>query len=157
MPVKDPDVFKLIERIGDHYQRNINNQHIRKTFLTLPLSNSIWDLIDNLTTRSDYFKYQGYQYQELYDQIMAVASLIYQMRQQVVPLLRNLVSRAPTDEQVVLKLVAANFPTNLSILADMLNELYLKVTNLDRAEHRAGGPVYEKNPELSQLGRYLVG
>jgi hypothetical protein len=157
MPVKDPDVFKLIERIGDHYQRNINNQHVRKTFMNLPLSNSIWDLIDNLTNRSDYFKYQGYQYQELYDQIMAVASLIYQLRQQVVPILRNLVNRAPSDEQVVLKMIAANFPTNLSILADMLNELYLKVTNLDRAEHRTGGPVYEKNPELNQLGRYLVG
>lgn len=156
MAVKDPDVFKLIEKISDHYQRNINNQHVRKTFLTLSIANSTWEQIDNLTAKGDYYKYQGYQYQELYDQIIAAASLVYQLRKQVVPGLRNLVGRAPAGEQVVLKMVVANFPTNLSIFADMLNELYLKVTALDRIEHPGRAAVYEKNPELAQLGQYLV-
>ena len=156
MTVKDPDILQLIERIGDHYQRNINNQHVRKAFLALDIRNSTWEQIDNLTAKSEYYKYQGYQYQELYDQILAAASLVYQLRKQVVPGLRNLVSRAPAGEQVLLKMVVANFPTNLSIFADMLNELYLKVTNLDRAEHRTGSAVYEKNPELAQIGQYLV-
>ncbi len=157
MPVKDPDVFKLIERLGDHYQRNINNQHVRKTFMSLSIANSSWELIDNLTSKGEYFKYQGYQYQELYDQIMAAASLVYQLRQQVLPGLRGLINRASPGEQVVLKMVVANFPTNLSIFADLLNELYLKVTGLDRAEHRGSAAVFEKNPELAQLGHYLVG
>jgi len=157
MAVKDSDVFKLIERISDHYKRNIDNQHIRKMFLTLSIPNSAWDLIDTLTGKSEYFKYQGYQYEELYDQIMAAANLVYQLRKQVLPGLRNLVNRATAGEQVVLKMVVANFPTNLSILADMLNELYLRVTNLDRTEHRTGATVYEKNPQLAQLGHYLVG
>jgi hypothetical protein len=157
MPIKDPDIFKLIERMGDHYQRNINNQHVRKLFVTLSVSNSAWGQIETLTTKSEYYKYQGYQYEELYDQITAIASLVYQLRQQVVPGLKGLVSRASPGEQVVIKMVAANFPTNLSLLADMINELYLKVTNLDRAEHKAGAAVFEKNPELLQIGHYLVG
>jgi hypothetical protein len=157
MPIKDPDIFKLIERMGDHYQRNINNQHLRKLFVTLSLSNSAWGQIETLTTKSEYYKYQGYQYEELYDQIMAIASLVHQLRQQVLPGLKGLVGRAAPNEQVVLKMVAANFPTNLSLLADMINELYLKVTSLDRSEHKAGAAVFEKNPELAQLGHYLVG
>ncbi len=157
MAVKDPDVFKLIERISDHYQRNINNQHVRKTFLALSIPNSTWEQIDNLTAKSEYYKFQGYQYEELYDQIVAAATLVYQVRQQVVPGLRNLVGRAPAGEQVVLKMVVANFPTNLSIFADMLNELYLKVTSLDRAEHTGRAAVYERNPDLARLGQYLVG
>jgi hypothetical protein len=157
MPLKDPDVFKLIERIGDHYQRNINNQHIRKLFVTLSVSNTAWDQIDSLTNKSEYYKYQGYQYEELYDQIMAIASLVYQLRKQVLPGLKGLVGRASANEQVVIKMVAANFPTNLSLLADMINELYLKVTNLDRGEHKSGAAVFEKNPELAQLGHFLIG
>lgn len=157
MAVKDPDVFKLIDRISEHYQRNISNQHVRKTFINLSIPNSTWEQIDNLTAKGDYYRFQGYQYQELYDQIMAAAVLVYQVRKQIVPGLRSLIGRAPTNEQVVLKMVVANFPTNLSIFADMLNELYLKVTSLDRAEHPGRAAVYEKNPELAQLGQYLVG
>jgi hypothetical protein len=52
-----------------------------------------------------------------------------------------------------------NFPVNLGILNDLVNELYVKTAALDRAAVEGAGrkrPVYERIPELKNLGRYLV-
>ena len=39
---------------------------------------------------------------------------------------------------------------------ELVNELYLKTTSLDRAEHEKKRPVYERIPELKEIGKYLV-
>ena len=155
MTIKEPSIFAIIEKIGDHYQRNINNQHVRKAYVSLSLPNSTWELIETLTAKSHLYQYQGYPVQDLYDHILAAASFVYQVRKQVVPNLSALVGRAQSSETVVMKMIVNNFPTNLSIFADMLNELYMKTTALDRENNRP--PIYEKTPELSQIGHYLVG
>jgi hypothetical protein len=49
-----------------------------------------------------------------------------------------------------------NFRPNLAIFADMVNELYVKATELDREERRGSKPVYESIPDLKKLGDYLV-
>ena len=154
MAIKDSEIFALLDKLGDHYQRNIDNQHVRKAFTSLPLPNSTWDMVDTLTSKSSHYRYQGYPYQELYDQILAAASFVYHVRKQILPNLRSLVGMASPGQEVVVKMVVNNFPTNLSIFADMLNELYMKATNLDRQENRA--PVYERTPDLAQIGHYLI-
>ena len=53
-------------------------------------------------------------------------------------------------------MAAQNFPVNLAILSDLVNELYMKTTSIDRAAHEKKRPVYERIPELKDLGRYLV-
>jgi hypothetical protein len=153
--IKDNDVFQLIDKIADHYVQNVSNQHVRKAFSNLPISNTTWELIEDLTGKKSYRRAQGYSYQELYERIHAAASFVATLRTHLVPNLRDLVSRAPAGQEVVVKMVVANFPTNLSILADMLNDLYLRTIALDRDENSP--PYYESRPEMSQIGQLLIG
>ena len=155
MAVKSGAVFGLIDKISEHYTQNVNNQHVRKAFASLPISNATWELIDDLTSKKSFRRAQGYSYQELYERIHAAASFVSTLRRYFLPNLRDLVSRAPTGQEVVVKMVAANFPTNLSILADLLNELYLRTIELDREENTP--PYYERSPEMSQIGQLLIG
>ena len=93
MAVKDPDIFKIVEKIGDHYHTNLNNRFVRKAIMIVELPQSEWDRLDNLTTKSDYYKAQGFQFDELYEMILAAAHFIYQARQKVVPSIRTLVAQ----------------------------------------------------------------
>ncbi|MDR0496957.1 MAG: hypothetical protein LBH42_05020, partial [Treponema sp.] len=60
MQVRDAQIIRLIERIGEHYRTNISNRFIRPTLLTLPLEKSTWDSIEMLTEKLEQFRYQGF-------------------------------------------------------------------------------------------------
>ncbi len=157
MNIKDPEIFKIIERIGDHYQNNISNRFIRKVLVILDLPQSEWDRLDSLTTKSEYYKNQGFQFEELYEMVIAAAHFIYQARTKMLPNLKSIISQGGTDADRVLREMAAqNFPLNLGVLSDLINELYMKTTNLDREAHEKKRPVYERIPELKDIGRFLV-
>ena len=49
-----------------------------------------------------------------------------------------------------------NFPANLGVFADLVNELYVRAVALDRAEHPKEKPVFEHLPELKELGKLLT-
>ena len=157
MNIKDSEIFKIIERIGDHYQNNISNRFIRKVLVLLDLPQSEWDRLDSLTTKSEYYKNQGFQFEELYEMVIAAAHFIHQARTKMLPNLKSIISQGGTDADRVLREMAAqNFPLNLGILSDQINELYMKTTSLDREAHDKKRPVYERIPELKDIGRFLV-
>ena len=167
MTIKDPDIFKLIEKISEHYQNNISNRFVRKALMILDLQQSQWERIENLTGKSDYYKTQGFQFDELYEMILASARFIYQARMKIVPNARSVIAQgadsftakkqgASDQDRILRDMAAQNFPVNLGIFSDLINELYMKTTGLDRIAHEKKKPVYERIPELKDLGRYLV-
>ncbi len=157
MNIKDAEIFKIIERIGDHYQNNISNRFIRKVLVVLDLPQSDWDRLDSLTTKSEYYKNQGFQFEELYEMVIAAAHFIHQARTKMLPNLKSMISQGGTDADRVLREMAAqNFPLNLGIMSDQINELYMKTTSLDREAHEKKRPVYGRIPELKDIGRFLV-
>lgn len=166
MAVKDPEIYKIVEKIGDHYTTNVNNRFIRKALVTLDLPQSEWEKLDGLTSKSDYFKGQGFQFDELYEMILAAAHFIYKARQNILPNIKSMVGSNPLhsskggggseQDKILRDMAARNFPVNLQILTDLVNELYVKATHLDKQAHEKKTPVYEKIPELKELGHYLV-
>jgi len=168
VPIKDPDIFTLIEKISEHYQNNISNRFVRKALMLLDLQQSQWEKIENLTSNSDFYRTQGFQFDELYEMIIAAAHFIYQARVRIVPNARSIILQsgdpftakkqqgAPDKDRVLRDMAAQNFPVNLGIFSDLVNELYMKTTSLDKAAHEKKKPIYEKIPELKDIGRYLV-
>ncbi len=157
MNIKDPDIFRIIEKIGDHYQNNVSNRFVRKALVVIDLQQSEWDRLDSLTTKSAYYKQQGFQFDELYEMVIASAHFIHQARTKMMPNLRGIIAQGSTEQDRILRDMAAqNFPVNLAIFSDLVNELYMKTTTLDRSAHEKKRPVYERIPELKDLGKYLV-
>jgi hypothetical protein len=169
VPIKDPDVFKIVERISAHYQKNIANRFVRKALMVLDLQPSEWERLEGLTEGLEYHRAQGYQFDEIYEMILAAGHFLYEARQRILPNLRGMVSattggdtlsgrRLPSGDQerVLRDMAMQTFPVNLGVLNDLVNELYMKTTELDRAAAGKRRPVFERIPELKELGRYLV-
>jgi hypothetical protein len=155
--IKDPDIFRIIEKIGDHFLNNVSNRFVRKALVVLELPQSEWDRLENLTNKTEYYKQNGFSFDELYEMVLAAAHFISQARQKMVPNIKGMLAQGGTDKDKVLRDMAAqNFPVNLAILSDLINELYMKTTELDRAEHEKKRPVYERIPELKDIGKLLV-
>lgn len=162
MQLKNPEIFSLIESIGEHYRTNISNRFTRRALSTMSLDPGSWNLIEELTEKVDNFRYQGYHLDELYGQILALARFIYQAKREIAPNLRytasngNIGGHANESDRVFRDMAINNFMPNLTILADKLNELYVKVAAIDKAAAGQKSPVYSQLAELQEIGRYLV-
>ncbi len=157
MQLKDPDIFRIVEKIGDHFTNNVSNRFIRKALVVLELRQAEWDRLENLTSKTDYYKQQGFTFDELYEMVLAAANFLHQARQKLLPNIRGMLAQGATPQDRVLRDMAAqNFGVNLEIFSDLINELYLKATALDKSAHEKKRPVYEGIPELKELGKLLV-
>lgn len=158
MQVRDAQINRLIERIGEHYRTNISSRFIRPVLLQLPLEKQSWDLIEELTEKTEEYRYQGFHLDDLYRQLAATAHFVSLTRHDIVPGLRNRISGAASGPDKVLRDMAVNnFASNLKVLADLLNELYVKLVELDKADAKGHRPAYLSIPELEDIGQMLIG
>ncbi|GHV94035.1 hypothetical protein AGMMS50293_03550 [Spirochaetia bacterium] len=159
--VRDAHVIRLIERLGEHYRTNISNRFIRPALLQLPLDKMTWDQIEILTEKIEQFRYQGFHLDELYRQLAASARFVAITRRELVPSLRNRLgsvnSGSGGSDRVLRDMAVNNFASNLQLFADLLNELYVNLVELDKAAAKGHKPLYMKMPELNDIGRQLVG
>jgi hypothetical protein len=163
VPVKDAELVKAIDRLGDHYQRNISNRFIKQALSHLSIPQATWERIDRLTTKSGYAEANGYEFEELYEMILAAATLVSQARKHVVPSARTFGGRSggratagDRGEGVLREMAFQTFPSNLMLFADLVNELYLKTVELDKRDHAGKKGVFERMPELRDLGKLLI-
>jgi len=158
--VRDAQIIRLIERIGEHYRTNISNRFIRPALLHLPLEKQSWDAIETLTEKIEQYRYQGFQLDELYRQIIAAARFVAFTRRELVPTLRSRLSASGSGsgpDRVLRDMAVNNFGSNLQVFADLVNELFVKLVELDKAAAKGHRPFYMTMPELQDVGRMLVG
>jgi hypothetical protein len=156
--IRDAQITRIVEHIGEHYRSNISSRFIRPALLQLPLEKQSWDLIEDLTEKADEYRYQGFLLDELYRQIAAAARFVSLTRREVVPGLRNRITGVSSGPDKVLRDMAVNnFASNLQVMADLLNELYVKLVELDKAEAKGHRPAYLSIPELQDMGQMLIG
>jgi hypothetical protein len=158
MQIRDAQIVRQIERISEHYRSNIANRFIRPVLLQLPLEKQIWDQIELLTEKVNQFRYQGYLLDELYRQLAAAALFVAQARRDIVPTLRKRIEKIgvnPSDK--VLQDMAVNaFESNLRLFADLVNELYINLVELDKKSAGGYRPLYTRMPELQDIGSLLI-
>jgi len=157
--IRSAEILRQIERIGEHYRANISNRFIRPALLQLPMEKQNWDLIEILTEKIEQYRYQGFHLDELYRQIAAAGRFVSLTRRELVPTLRNRLSGGSGSgpDRILRDMAVNNFGSNLQIFADLLNELYVNLVELDKTEAKGHRPVYMSIPELQDIGRMLVG
>ena len=157
--IKDTQVIRLVEYIGEHYRANISNRFLRPLLLQLQLDKNTWDQIELLTEKIELFRYQGFHYDELYRQIFACARFVEAARNNIIPSLRTKLGSLPTGPDKILReMAASNFGSNLQVFADNLNELYVMLVTMDKnAVSKTRPAIYTTIPELENVGKLLVG
>ena len=155
MQISDAGIIRLIERIGEHYRSNISSRYIRPALLQLPFDNQSWDLMDDLTEKPPA---QAIHLDELYREIMAAAHFVAIVRREL-PSIRSRVSRSDhtSSDKVLREMAVNNFASNLQVFADLLNELFIKLVEIDKAGAKGKMPLHARMPELTNVGRLLVG
>jgi hypothetical protein len=156
--IKDAQIIRLIEQIGEHYRTNISNRFLRPILLQLNIDKSTWDLIEALTEKIEIYRYQGFHLDELYRQIAACARFVEIARNNMIPTLRNRLGNMPGgNDKILREMAASNFASNLKLFADLLNELFVNLADKDKNEAGKSQPVYTQIQELYNIGRLLVG
>jgi len=154
--IKDAQVTRLIERIGEHYRTNISNRFLRPVLLQLQVDKATWDQVEVLTEKLELFRYQGFHLDELYRQIAACARLVEVARNKST--IRNKLSAIPIGTDKTLRdMAVSNFSSNLQVFADLLNELYVILVDIDKQDSGVNQPIYSQIPELYNIGSLLVG
>jgi hypothetical protein len=148
-------VTRLLEQIGNHYRANVANSYIRPALLQLPLDPQDWTQIEMLTHKRA--QNLGFDLDDLYRQISAAARFVSMVRHDLLPVLRNRLKGEESGMRKVFRDMAINnFGSNIKVFADLLNELYLALAELDKQYSRGRMPLYRQMPELLDLGRMLV-
>lgn len=157
MPVKDMQTISVIERLAKHFESSINNSYVRTALISMDLPPNARMAMQPLTDKVDSYKLHGYRFDEIYAGIMALATYIYKVRKEVYPYLKNsLTGKASGDEKILQMLAVDNLKTNMSVLADDVSDLYMRVVQLDKDAHKVKPPVFERMPELQTLGQLLT-
>ena len=156
MQIQDPRIIRLIDRIGEHYRLNVANRFIRPALLQLSIDKQKWSLIDVLMEKAD--AYQGYELDELYRQLAASADLVFQARTNLIPGLRSRqnIGAVSGPDKVLRDMAMSNFASNLKVLADLLNELFVLLVDADKALAKGHKPLYVQMPEVANLGKLLI-
>jgi hypothetical protein len=158
MIVRDEQINRLVERISEHYNTNISNRFIRPALLQLPLEKQAWDLIERLTGFGEHFQYQGFLLDDLYLQLLAAGRFVSLARREMVSTLRQRLAsdRAGGMDRVLRDMAVNNFASNIQLFADLVNEIYVKLVEIDTENSNGKKPVYQTIPGLIDLGRMLV-
>jgi hypothetical protein len=154
--VSNAQILRLLEQIGNHYQANVATPFIRPALLQLPLDPQDWAQMEMLTQKQA--QNLGFDLDDLYRQIAAAARFVSMVRRDLLPTLRIRLRNEVSEAHKVFRDMAVNnFGSNLKVFADLLNELYLALVDLDRHNSRGHIPLYLRIPELLDVGRMLVG
>jgi hypothetical protein len=160
MQINNPEIFAVVDAIGEHFRTNISNRFTRRGISGMILDPGTWSQIEELTEKLENYRYQGYHFDEIYAMILAISRFIFHARRDLLPNIRVLASggndRVSGSDNVFRDMAITNFGPNLKILSDKVNELYMKVVALDKENAGAKGPIYVQIPELKEIGRYLV-
>jgi len=125
----------------------------------LQIDKNTWDQIELLTEKVDLFHYQGFHLDELYRQISCCARFVEAARFNVAPSLRSRLGSSPNGPDKILRdMAASNFSSNLQVFADLLNDLFMNLVELDKKHTpKNQKPVFAQMPELHNIGRLFVG
>ena len=157
MATKDADLFNLIERVGEHYRKNIDNRYVREALMRMSLERGDWEHINVIAELPEYVRLQGFDFMDLYDKILALARYVKQAQKEVLPSLSSSSTRGGSSQDEILKSMAhSNFGSNLNIFTDLINELYIKTVEVDKIEN-SQDPVYTHVSELTDIGNLLIG
>ncbi|MDR2448316.1 MAG: hypothetical protein LBD58_13670 [Treponema sp.] len=156
MKISDASIIALIELLNNHYQTNIANRFMRPLLLQLPVKKWVWDTIDSFVQNASLFDYQQFNYNDLYQQLLAFSHFILVTRRQLLPGLRNHTLRFSGPDKILMDMAVNTFPSNINLLADYTKQLYSKLVEFDKANATSGElPPYLQYVELADMMSYL--
>jgi hypothetical protein len=152
--VKSYEIINLIENLTNHYNILENNRLIRNTLNEVEISFSYRHYFEIIVNYSEQFRTDGYRMDDLYLGIIGLAQFIYQARTISEPLAKTLVGKSDAIQD---RMAVDNMTSNLNVMADLANDLYVKTVALDKEKETRRRPaLYPNIRELKDVGMLLT-
>lgn len=158
MPVQDYEINAQIGLIANHVDTILNNAFIRKSLSKIVIPHEYQAGMDILLSNSENYKVNGYLFDEIYRGILGMAMWSYRARTEMLPELKYHLSgeSMPEMDRLREQMALENLKSNLAILSDEINNLYVKTVAFDKKSHIQKAPVYQRMHELVDLGQFLT-
>lgn len=158
MPTNDGQMLNMLAKTQESLNTLMAIRFVRNAYEHIDLAYTTRSITDSLIRQDNLLRTNGYMYNELYDIIIALAKVVHKFRTEIVPNAKSLLSSQPRDAAEKLKeqMAAENLSSNVDILCDNIHALYIHTVQLDKDSHFKKPPVYERLPELQELGSFLT-
>ena len=158
MAVQNYEINQQVEKLTDHIDIILNNAFIRKALSKIEIPHEYRAGMDILTSRSEAYKVNGYLFDELYRGIIGLAMWSYKARTEILPELKYHLSDDTISamDRVREQMALDNLKSNLAILTDAINNLYVLTVEVDKSSHKQKPPVYQRMRDLGSLGQLLT-
>lgn len=158
MIVRDPAIPEIVLKIADHYNTNIATRFLRPLLAGILADSELSRRLSDLTDHPEAYASQGIHIDELYIQIQALARFVYLVRTEILPNIRQMAGSSGSSDanKVFRDMAISNFASNMRVLADYVNELYVQTVSYDKEMSGNHRPVYRSILGLEEVGRYLV-
>lgn len=158
MTVKDFDILSIVEQIAAHYETITSNSFVRYEILKIELPYTYRIQMESLIDYGDHKSAAGYSLHELYGGVIGLAQFVYRTRTEVLPTLKQKINTSDMNTRLMEEMAADNLKSNISVLTDAINDLYVKCVNLDKdsCKKTRKKPLYMKTPDLETIGPLLT-
>ena len=136
----------------------LKNAFVRKSLSRITIEHEFQAGMDILLSRSESYKVNGYLFDELYRGVLGLAMWSYKARTEFLPQMKYQLSgeTMPQTDRIREQMALENLKSNLSILSDEINNLYVRTVAADKLAHRRKPPVFQRLKELESLGQLLT-
>ncbi len=160
MLTRNSDILTLVDRLSEHYRANVATIYLRPAFFRLEVSRQDWDHIETVAEKSALYRQQGWHLDELYSCLLSLARFVQKARRQILPDARNValgnLREMAQDKKIKAEMAAANFGSNLGVLASMILELFQRCKDEEAALAPGVVPAWKKDPALNQINEFLA-
>jgi len=159
MIFKDKNIRDIIDRLRHHYELFTNNQFIKYYLHDFNIQKHDWIDIEDLIDFNKYYEAEGYDLNELYDQILTFSSFLLKIKNEILPRMKSeaafRVMKMSADNKILFEMTLDNLPENIKIFYDILIALFINVKKVDRKLNGEQNTLYLKLPYMREIEKKL--
>ena len=159
MKFKDAYIHDLIEILANQYQYFIKNKFINYHLLNSNITKNDWIHIEDLIDSNKYYESEGYDLNDLYDQILSLSSFILKIKKEILPKLKNEAAirmrKMSGENKILYEMTLDNLPKNLRIFYEKIIELFINAKKTDKRINGEENMLYIKLPYIREIEKNL--
>ena len=155
MGVRDETIKGIITELNEQYRLIMGNKFMIAYINELDLTRSDIADMEDLADANKYYDVQGYNLENLYDQLYTAINVINRMEEELLPKMMNesklRLDRLSADDKIKFKMTVSNIGENIKRIRKVLTDLFENVKRVDLTANGQQSMVIFKREHFKKL------
>lgn len=155
MGVRDETIKGIITELNEQYRLIMGNKFMIAYINELDLTRSDIADMEDLADANKYYDVQGYNLENLYDQLYTAINVINRMEEELLPKMMNesklRLDRLSADDKIKFKMTVSNIGENIKRIRKVLTDLFENVKRVDLEANGQQSMVIFKREHFKKL------